>query len=53
MALAAIAILVPSLVSAVDSAKFVAKSVNFSIVVSVVLLAVYGLSLVFSLRTHG
>ena len=52
MALAAIAILVPSLVSAVDSAKFVAKSVNFSIVVSVILLGVYLLSLVFSLRTH-
>jgi len=52
MALAAIAILVPSIVSAVDSAKFVAQSVNFSIVVSVILLAVYLLSLVFSLRTH-
>jgi len=52
MALAAMAILVPSIVSAVDSAKFVDKSVNFSIVVSIILLAVYGLSLVFSLRTH-
>ena len=52
MALAALAILVPSIVSVVDGGKFVAKSVNFSILVSVVLLAVYLLSLVFSLRTH-
>jgi len=52
MALAAIAILVPSIVSVVDGGRFVAKSVNFSILVSVVLLAVYLLSLVFSLRTH-
>lgn len=52
MALAAMAILVPSIVSVVDGGKFVAKSENFSILVSVVLLAVYLLSLVFSLRTH-
>ncbi|SEN93598.1 Ca2+:H+ antiporter [Rhodospirillales bacterium URHD0017] len=53
MALAAMAILVPSIVATVGGGKFVAQSVNFSIVVSVVLLGVYLLSLVFSLRTHA
>jgi Ca2+:H+ antiporter len=53
MALAAMAILIPSIVATVGGGKFVAQSVNFSIVVSVVLLAVYLLSLVFSLRTHA
>ena len=52
MALAAIAILVPSIFATVSGGKFVAQSVNFSVVVSVVLLAVYLLSLVFTLRTH-
>jgi Ca2+:H+ antiporter len=52
MALAAMAILVPSIVATVGGGKFVAQSVNFSIVVSIVLLAVYLLSLVFSLGTH-
>jgi Ca2+:H+ antiporter len=52
MALAAMAFLIPSIVATIGGGKFVAQSVNFSIVVSVILLAVYLLSLVFSLRTH-
>jgi len=52
MALAAMAILIPSVVAVIGGGKFVAQSVNFSIVVSVILLAVYLLSLVFSLGTH-
>ena len=53
MALAAMAILIPSVVAVIGGGKFVAQSVNFSIVVSVILLAVYLLSLVFSLGTHA
>ena len=52
MALAAMAFLIPSIVAAIGDGKFVAQSVNFSIVVSVILLTVYLLSLVFSLGTH-
>jgi Ca2+:H+ antiporter len=52
MALAAMAILIPSIVATIGGGKFVAQSVNFSIVVSVILLVVYLLSLVFSLGTH-
>ena len=52
MALAAMAFLIPSVVAVIGGGKFVAQSVNFSIVVSVILLAVYLLSLVFSLGTH-
>jgi Ca2+:H+ antiporter len=52
MALASMAILIPSIVANIGGGKFVAQSVNFSIAVSVVLLAVYLLSLLFSLRTH-
>lgn len=52
MALAAMAILIPSIVAAIEGGKFAAQSVNFSIAVSVILLAVYLLSLVFSLGTH-
>jgi len=52
MALAAIAILVPSIIAVVAGGKFVAQSMNFSIAVSLILLVVYLLSLVFSLRTH-
>jgi Ca2+:H+ antiporter len=52
MALAAMAFLIPSIVAVLGGGKFVAQSVNFSIVVSVILLAVYLLSLVFSLGTH-
>ena len=53
MALAAMAILIPSIVAVIGGGKFVAQSVNFSIVVSIILLAVYLLSLVFSLGTHA
>jgi Ca2+:H+ antiporter len=52
MALAAMAILIPSIIASIGGGKFVAQSVNFSIIVSVILLAVYLLSLVFSLGTH-
>lgn len=52
MALAAMAILIPSVVAMIGGGKFVAQSVNFSIAVSVILLVVYLLSLVFSLGTH-
>lgn len=52
MALAAMAILIPSIVATIGGGKFVAQSATFSIVVSVILLAVYLLSLVFSLVTH-
>jgi Ca2+:H+ antiporter len=52
MALAAMAILIPSIIASIGGGKFVAQSVTFSIVVSVILLVVYGLSLVFSLGTH-
>jgi Ca2+:H+ antiporter len=52
MTLAAMAILIPSIVAAIGGGKFVAQSVNFSIIVSIILLAVYLLSLVFSLGTH-
>ncbi len=52
MALAAMAFLIQSLVAVIGGDKFVAQSVNFSIVVSVILLAVYLLSLLFSLCTH-
>lgn len=53
MALAALAILVPSIfvMSGVD--ELAHRSVTFSIVVSVVLLVVYGFSLVFILGTHA
>lgn len=54
MALAAIAILVPSVFAVVDRTEEMAsRSVTYSVVVSVVLLAVYGLSLLFLLRTHA
>lgn len=52
MALAAMAILIPSIIARVGDGRFVDQSVNFSIVVSVILLVVYLLSLVFSLGTH-
>ena len=53
MALAAMAILIPSVVAVIGGGKFVAQSVNLSIVVSIILLAVYLTSLVFTLRTHS
>ena len=53
LALAAMAILVPSIFAVVGGGKFAAQSVTFSVVVSVILLAVYLLSLVFTLGTHA
>ena len=53
LALAAMAILVPSAFAVAGGGKFVAQSVTFSVVVSVILLAVYMLSLVFTLGTHA
>jgi len=47
------AILIPSIVAVIGDGKFVSQSVTFSVIVSVILLAVYLLSLVFSLRTHA
>ena len=53
LALAAMAILVPSVFAVAGGGKFAAQSVTFSVVVSVILLAVYLLSLVFTLGTHA
>ena len=53
MALAAIAILVPSVFAALGSDEMASRSVRYSVVVSAVLLGVYVLSLVFLLRTHA
>lgn len=53
MALAAIAIVVPSIFATVSGGRFVEQSISFSLVVSAVLLVVYLLGLVFSLRTHA
>ncbi len=53
MALAAMAILIPSIVAVIGGGRFVAQSMNFSIAVSAILLVVYLLSLVFSLKTHS
>lgn len=53
MALAAIAMLVPSVFAATGSDELANRSVAFSVVVSVVLLAVYLSSLVFILGSHA
>lgn len=53
MALAAIAILVPSIFDATGSSEMANLSVTYSVVVSAVLLVVYALSLLFLLRTHA
>ena len=53
MALAAIAILVPSVFAVVGEGRFAAQSVAFSVVVSALLLVVYLLSLIFTLGTHA
>jgi len=53
MALAAIAILVPSVFAATGSGEMAGRSIAFSVVVSAVLLVVYALSLLFLLRTHA
>lgn len=53
MALAATAILVPSVFAAAGSGELVNRSVAFSVIVSAILLVVYIGSLVFTLRTHA
>jgi Ca2+:H+ antiporter len=53
MALAALAILVPSIFAMSGVDELAKRSVGFSVVVSVLLLAVYVLSLVFVLGTHA
>ncbi len=53
MALAALAILVPSIFAASGVDELANRSVGFSVVVSVLLLVVYVLSLVFTLGTHA
>jgi len=53
MALAALAILVPSIFAASGVDALASRSVGFSVVVSVLLLAVYVASLVFTLGTHA
>ena len=53
MALASMAILVPSVFAATKTGELAARSVTFSVVVSVILLVVYVCSIVFTLRTHA
>ena len=53
MALAAIAILVPSVFVMSGKGDLVARSIGFSVIVSVLLLAVYLLSLAFVLGSHA
>ena len=53
LALAAMAIIVPSVFAVAGGGKMVTQSVTFSVVVSVILLAVYLLSLVFTLGSHA
>jgi len=53
MALAALAILVPSIFAVTGSGEMASRSVTFSVAVSAILLVVYLLSLVFLLRTHA
>ncbi|OAP40981.1 calcium:proton antiporter [Sinorhizobium glycinis] len=50
--LATIAILVPSLISEVDRTPAVAFSQKLSLGLAILLIAVYGLGMLFSLRTH-
>ncbi len=53
MALAAMAILVPSVFAATKTGELASRSVSFSVIVSVILLVVYVCSIVFTLRTHA
>ena len=53
MALAAVAILVPSIFTMTGKSELAAKSMAFSVIVSAILLVVYLASLVFTLRTHA
>src|SRR4029077_14998439 len=50
--LATVALLIPSAVSVADSAEASAFTQDLSVALSVLLIAAYGLSLVFSLKTH-
>ena len=52
-AIAAMAILVPSVFAATKSGELASRSVAFSVVVSVILLVVYVCSIIFMLRTHA
>jgi Ca2+:H+ antiporter len=53
MALAALAILIPSIFVMSGKSELAAQTVTFSVVVSVILLLVYAASLVFTLGTHA
>lgn len=53
MALAAMAILVPSVFAVAKGGEFAGRSVTFSVIVSVILLVVYVCSIAFTLRTHA
>ena len=53
MAIAAMAILVPSVFAATKTGELASRSVAFSVIVSVILLVVYVCSIVFTLRTHA
>lgn len=53
MAIAAMAILVPSVFAATKTGELASRSVAFSVVVSVILLVVYLCSIMFTLRTHA
>lgn len=53
MALAAVAILVPSVFEVAHSGELANRSIAFSVVVAVILLVVYLCSVVFTLRTHA
>ncbi len=50
--LATVALLVPSAISKVDSAKFAGVTQTLSVGLAVLLIAVYGLGMLFSLKTH-
>lgn len=53
MAIAAMAILVPSVFAATKTGELASRSVAFSVIVSVILLVVYVCGIVFTLRTHA
>ena len=53
MAIAAMAILVPSVFAATRTGELASRSVAFSVIVSVILLVVYICSIIFTLRTHA
>lgn len=53
MALAAVAILVPSIFAATSTGELASRPITFSVVVSAILLVVYICSIIFTLRTHA